>query len=373
MKLLIIIKKELTDQIRDKRTIIAAILMPAVIVPMLLFLTTHNTSGEGTYPASGVIISNDDNGIKNLIIKSYGDTEFIISNSPQEAIIKGEADILIDYTKSGENYNSLTIYYDSARSGSMMAYLKIYNLLKTSFNRSEITSETVKISSLTIRSEKEGKTLLTLSLLLPVLLMVFAASSSMSGAVDMSAGEKERATIETLLSCNISHSTIILGKVLASSFIGFASIVSLLAGLVVSSHFYPDITGGLSLLKFCGYKNLSLILFTISIAIFMFSSAGMAIGLYAKSIKEGTILTLPVIILSSALSSGLIAADPFNANQIYSMVPILNISYLLRSAVYNNFEPVFFMISLFTSIFFTFIFLIAGTLLLKKESVIFRS
>lgn len=373
MKLLIILKKELTDQIRDKRTIIAAVLMPALIVPMLLLLTTQNLSGDEAYPASRVIIINNDNGIKEIILKTYGDTQFITSESPQDAIIKGEADILVDFIKSGDRYNSLTLYYDSAGRGSMLAYLKFYDLFDFSFNRSEIRSETVKITSLTIRSEKQGKTLLTLSLLLPVLLIVFAASSAMSGAIDMSAGEKERATIETLLSCSISHRAIILGKVLATSSIGFASILSLLAGLVISSHFYPAITGGLSLLEFCGYKNLSLILFTISIAIFMFSSAGIAIGLYAKSVKEGAILILPVIILSSALSSGLIAADPFNVNRLFSMVPILNISHLIRSAVYNNFEPVFFMISILTCIVFTSVFLIAGTLLLKKESVIFRS
>jgi sodium transport system permease protein len=373
MKILIIIKKELTDQIRDKRTIIAAILMPAVIVPMLLLLTTQNTSENGAYPASKVIVINNDSQIKDIILQSYGDTQFIIYSSPQEAVIKGEADLLIDYTESDGNYNSLTLYYDSARSGSMMAYLKIYDLFKTSFSRSVITSESVKITSLTIRSETEGRTLITLSLLLPVLLMVFAASSAMSGAVDMSAGEKERATIETLLSCNIPHKTIILGKVLAASLIGFSSVVSLLTGLIISSHFYPDITGGISLLKFCGYKNLSLLLMMTSISVILFSSAGMAIGFYAKSVKEGTILTLPVIILSSALSSGLIAADPFSINNLYSIIPILNISHSLRSILYNNPDPFFFIISISANLTSAFIFLTAGILLLKKESVIFRS
>ncbi len=373
MKLLIIIKKELIDQARDKRTIVAAILMPAVIVPLLLFMTTYNTSSEGTYPASGVIIADNDSHIKEIILQSYGDTQFITSDSPHDAVLNGKADIFIDYVKYGDRYNSLTLYYDSARSGSMLSYLKIYEIFEKSFNRSEIISETVKITSVTIRSEMEGKTLLTLSLLLPVLLMVFAASSAMSGAVDMSAGEKERATIETLLNCNISHKTIILGKVFASSLIGFASIASLLAGLIISSHFYPEITGGLSLYKFCGLKNLSLILLSTAIAIILFSSAGLAIGFYAKSVKEGTILTLPVIILSSALSSGLISTDPFTVNKFYSMIPVLNISYLLRSVIYNNPEPVFFIISFLVNIASAFLFIIAGSLLLKKESVIFRS
>jgi len=154
MKLLIIIKKELIDQTRDKRTIVAAILMPAVIVPLLLFMTTYNTSAEGTYPPSGVIIADNDSHIKGVILQSYGDTEFITSDNPHNAILNGKADIFIDYVKSGEQYNSLTLYYDSARSGSMLAYLKFFDIFEKSFNRSQIISDAVKITLVTIRIEK---------------------------------------------------------------------------------------------------------------------------------------------------------------------------------------------------------------------------
>lgn len=373
MKLLTIIKKEILDQFRDKRTIIAALLMPAVIVPMLLYFASGNTAKEINSTPIKIIILSDDDIIKKRILESYGNTIFIQSDSPQEAIVKGKADLLIDASKSGQVYSTITIYYDSSRSTSMLAYMTIYDLLEVHFKKPENSVLPLTITAYTIRSEKESKTLLTLSLLLPVLLMVFAASSTMSASVDMSSGEKERSTLEILLSCNISHSLIIGGKVLSASIIGFASTTSLLAGLAVCSHFYPEITGGISLYGYCGLKNLFIILSMTAISIILFSSIGMVIGVYAKSVKEGTILTLPVIILSSALSSGLAAGDPFSFNKYYSMIPILNISHVIRSVIYNNYDYLMFISSILSNIICAVFLILLSTLLLKNESVIFRS
>ena len=203
--------------------------------------------------------------------------------------------------------------------------------------------------------------------------MVFAASSTMSGAIDMSSGEKERSTIEVLLSSSISHRDIILGKVLAASIIGLASSVSLLAGLVICSYFYPDITGGIPLLEFCGLTNLVLMGIMTALSVFLFAAAGLAIGLYAKSVKEGTILTIPVIILVSALSSGLIAGDPFIINRFHLYIPVLNFAFLIRSAIFNHNEILPVAISISVNLTCAFLFLIICSRLLKRESVIFRS
>ncbi|HNX23576.1 MAG TPA: ABC transporter permease subunit [Spirochaetota bacterium] len=373
MKLFVIIKKELLDQIRDKRTIVASILMPAVIVPLLLFLTLQKTPDDGLNTPAKINIQNNDTLIKSLIHESFRNSEFINTESPSEAMLKGEADLYIQITKSGEKYGTLTIYYDPARSISLNSYLAVNDLLKSHFAIPEIKLSDVQITSSTIRNDTENNTLLILSLILPVFLMLFAASSTMSSVIDISAGEKERSTIETLLSCSISRTAIILGKISAASVIGFSSVISLISGLILCSHLYPRITGGISLLNFCGIKNILLVLMMTAISVFFFSAAGMVIGLYARSVKEGTILTLPVIILSSALSSGLITSDPFTINRIYLLIPVLNFSYLIRSVIFNHHELLLILISAFINLAYASLLLIISCRLLKKESVIFRS
>ncbi len=373
MKLFVIIKKELLDQIRDKRTIVAAILMPAVIVPLLLTLTLQDKSAEELIPSAGIILQDNDIYLKNLIHDKFKNSEFISPAYPSEAMLNGKADLYIQFTKSGGGFKSITISYDPARSSSFRSYLQMDDLLRSHFKKQEIQLNDLQIASSTIRSDEENKTLITLSLLLPVFLMLFAASSTMSGVIDMSAGEKERATLETLLSCNISGNAIILGKIFAASIIGFSSVLSLLSGLILSSHFYPEITGGISLLRFCGFTNISLMLAMTCISVFLFAAAGMVIGLYAKSVKEGTILTLPVIILSSALSSGLIAGDPFIINRVYLLIPVLNFSYLIRSVIFNHHEVLLMVFSALINLAYASLFLLISRHLIKKESVIFRS
>ncbi len=373
MKTLIIIRKELLDQIRDRRTIVAAILMPAVIVPMLLFLTSQRSPDNRSNNPARIIIDENETGLKLIIQGSLNNAMIINGSSSTGDIINGRADIKIESIKKGNIYESITIYYDSARITSSLAYTEIEAILKSQFSSRSGASDSTVIRSQAVRGDKENKTLLTLSLLLPVLFMVFAASSTMSGAIDMSSGEKERSTIEVLLSSNISHSAIILGKILASSITGLASILSLLAGLILSSHFYPQITGGIPLLKFCGAANLLLMTAITAIPVFLFSTAGMTIGLYARSVKEGTILTIPVIILISALSSGLVSGDPFTVQKFHLLIPVQNSAFLIRSLIFNHSDFSQIALSAAVNMAFALLLLIICRYLLKKESVIFRS
>lgn len=373
MKLITIIKKELLDQVRDKRTIIISILMPAVVIPFVLFSIQHNVSKDDLSRPVKIIVDNNDDHIKNIILESYNNTQFINSDSPSETILKGKADLFIIAEKSANIYKTLSIYYDPARMGSALAYNRIYGIVKSYFNQSVTKLDDLEITSLTIRNEKENKTLLTLSLLLPVFLMLFAASSTMSAVIDMTSGEKERSTIEILLSCNVSHITIILGKVFAASIFGFLSILSLLTGLIISSHLYPELTGGLSIIAFTGLTNIVLITLMSFMSVLLFATAGMVIGLYSKSVKEGSILTLPVIILSSVLSSGLIASDPFSISKINLMIPILNFSSLIHSVLYDHYDLLMIMICFSFNLIYVILFLIISNYLIKKETVIFRS
>ncbi|EKD29177.1 MAG: hypothetical protein ACD_79C00025G0008 [uncultured bacterium] len=373
MKLIVIIKKELLDQIRDKRTIVASILMPAVIVPLLLFILSQPASNKNLDLPIRIIIQKNQNHIQSAILQSFKNAQFINSDSPSKSIKNGKAELFIDINNSTEPNQTMTIYYDSARRISVLSNLKIHNFLIHKINMPKVILNNTNIKSQAIRSDEENKTLLTIALILPVFIMIFAASSTMTSIIDMSSGEKERSTLEPLLSCNISHTNIIMGKILAASTIGFISVIFLLSGLLVCSQAYPEITGGLSLLKFSSLANIFFVISITFVSVFLFSTFGMAIGLYAKSVKEGNILMLPVIVLSSALSSGLIASDPFTINKFYLLIPVLNFSHLIRSAIYNQHDVFLLMITVFFNMAYAFLFLIISHYLIKKEKVIFRS
>jgi sodium transport system permease protein len=373
MKLVLLFKKELLDQIRDRRTIIAALLMPAVIVPLLLFLIPQEVQTADPDAPARIIIAENETRIRNIILHSVANAQFVDSESPSDAILRNEADLYIAAVRTAGGHGDLTVYYDSARRGSALSFIRVHDLLDSYVNRSAAARAIYRIRPATVRSEIENRTLLTLSLMLPVFLMVFAASSTISGVIDMTAGEKERSTLEALLSCNVSHTTIILGKAFAASAIGCTSVISLLSGIAICSQANPAITGGLPLLGFAGPVNILLMAALGALSVFLFASAGMAIGLYAKSVKEGTILALPLIVLGSALSSGLVAGDPFTVKGYYFLIPVVNIAYSIRSVIYDRHDVIPLLLPLVVTIAYASVFLLISGHLLKNESVIFRS
>lgn len=372
MKLLTIIKKELIDQVRDKRTIIAAILMPAIIVPLLLLIIPQEGAGGPDAIAMRIIIQNNDNQLKSLILASYADSDFL-KEGTIGSVLNGEADLYIEYTKAEDRFTSFTFHYDSARTNSVISFVHIHDLFDSAFSRLAPGYGGAELRGSSVRSEIESRTLHTLALMLPVFLMVFAASSTISSVIDMTAGEKERLTIEILLSCSVTPMLLIAGKIIAASIIGFFSIISLITGLSFFSQLSPVITGGIPLVGFAGFKGLFLITLMASFNVVFFAAAGMVIGLYAKSVKEGGILSLPVIIAGSALSSGFIGGDPFSGEWIFFLIPVLNFSSLIRSAIFDHYDLLHTLIAFSVNTGWILFFAAAGGYFIKKGNVIFRS
>lgn len=384
MKILIVLKKELLDQIRDRRTIIAALVMPAVIVPVLLFflmqepvnndlpagvriVTPSAVAETGGDSASGGEIS-----INDVLHAAIGDFAAISSDSPDEAVRNGDAELAIEESRGADGAPVFILRHDPARKLSGAVFARVHAALQGAYGAA-VSPDNAAIRAVPVRNEAEYTTLLTLSLMLPVFLMVFSASTTMSSVIDMSAGEKERGTLETLLSSSVSRPSLLLGKILAAAIVGITAGGALLVGLTVSSAVVPDMTGGLSLLSVAGPFEIALILIVLLSCVLLFASTGMALGLYAKSVKEGTVFTLPVIILVSVLSGGMIAGDPFIRETVHLVIPVVNAGYSIRALLFGHADYPAIALTIVSTIAGAGILYGAGYLLLKRENVINRS
>lgn len=373
MKVFIIASKELLDQWRDRRTIAISLILPAVIVPLLLFLISGTAATENSGMPVRIAISSGNDSLKELISSELKETRFIELSNEVNTVESGKAELQIEKISDNKGSRIINIIYDPARKQSALSHIKIAGLLESALRSPERRTPDAVIKSSAIRTDLMNRTLLTLSLIIPVFLTVFAASSTMSGAIDMSAGEKERSTIETLLSSNVSYISVITGKGAAASVIGFISTMSLVAGLGLCSHFYPEITGGISLFRFCGVKNIILLLLAAYANIVLFSATGIAAGFFARSVKEGNILILPVIVLSSALSGGFVTGDSLCTAGYVNCIPLLNTASLMRSIIFNNYSISQFIITIAVTACCASLIFMLGYRLLKTEGVIFRS
>ncbi len=132
----------------------------------------------------------------------------------------------------------------------------------------------------------------------PLILVMWLVAGAIQPAVDLTAGEKERGTMETLLISPAHRSEIVLGKFFAVTSFGFASVLWNVVCLTVAASVAQ------SLLK---YPIINLpgmagcVLFSLPIAM-LFSAVSIALGVFARSTKEGQYYLVPLMLLVMPLA-----------------------------------------------------------------------
>ncbi len=126
----------------------------------------------------------------------------------------------------------------------------------------------------------------------PFILTMWIVAGATQPAVDLTAGEKERGTMETLLISPANRSEIVLGKFFAVTFFSFGAAAWNAVWLTVS---------GIALERFLGFPILNLpgMLGCLILALptaMLFASVSVAFGVFARSTKEGQYYLIPLML-----------------------------------------------------------------------------
>ena len=138
----------------------------------------------------------------------------------------------------------------------------------------------------------------TFARVFPFLLMMWLLAGAIQPAVDMTAGEKERGTMETLLISPAERSEIVLGKFLAATAFSFTSVVWNVVWLAGAAYLFEWILG-YSIVQPLGL--LGCVVLGLPMAM-LFSAVCVALGVFAKSTKEGQYYLLPLILVVMPLA-----------------------------------------------------------------------
>ena len=159
----------------------------------------------------------------------------------------------------------------------------------------------------------------------PFLLIMWALAGALHPAIDLTAGEKERATLETLLLSPASRGEVVLGKFLAvwyfSALTALWNLLWLGGAAWLASLLLPFV-----ILRFVGLIWCSVL--TVLLAA-LFSGVSMALGAYARSSKEGQYYLLPIFIITMPLTF-LPLLPGVELNLAYSLIPITGPTLLLQ-------------------------------------------
>ncbi|MEZ6148573.1 MAG: ABC transporter permease subunit/CPBP intramembrane protease [Pirellulaceae bacterium] len=176
------------------------------------------------------------------------------------------------------------------------------------------------------------------SKILPFVMLVWALTGAFYPAIDLCAGEKERGTLETLLSSPARRREIVWGKLLTISVFSIGSALlnlmsmHLTAGIIVkqlASQGSTEIASVLGPMPIHAFGWLVLLL--IPMAAF-FSALALAVAALARSTKEGQYYLMPLLMVTLPLVA-LPMLPSLQLNLGTSLVPVSGAVFLVRSLI----------------------------------------
>ena len=378
-----IFKKEIIDIIRDKKTLFMGIVLPLILYPLLMIIMTQiMTISMNSIENDDINIAFEKYPSKELItlIKNYdsdGAINIVKSKNYKKDLEKGNIDEYVDIKEKNkiENYK---IYINSSKENSSTVNSKLEDIFNTYKEKKvkdkieqlqlnvEETLEPVVYSTIDLAKTEEVAGLL-LGQILPLILIMGVLLGAIYPAIDSMAGEKERGTLETLFTLPISNLELVMGKYMAVSLCAIVTailnVVSILMTLI-----YILSTGNISGQLLSNNFNISALsgpLFITLICICLFamvvSAVSMCVCSLAKSFKDAQNYITPVMFLVLIPSYASMIPN-LNLDRTTSIIPVVNISLLIKSVLSNNAN-----LSLIALVFISnFAFVILSVILLSK-------
>ena len=373
----ITIFKELRGIIRDKKSLHKLIIYPLLIpLIIILFGGLFDTVNESNYlvGTNYELTKEEKTIIKEL--KNIKFKEFTSNKELKEAYSNSEISGYII-----KNNNTYTIYTDeSQNSGEIVlslsnSYLEMYNkllgnqeLIKNNIDPNKVFNViNIKTKSLT-KDDSNIMTNMIFGLVITYLIMIVVMVCVVV-VIDATSGEKERGTLETILTFPIKSGELVMGKYLATAILGFG------VGLISYLLSFPTIFIGKKLFK--SYEeivfstnaiSIILVIFVIFLVALLSAGICMALAGKAKTYKEAQsslqfISILPII----PYFLQVMEIDSF----IFNLIPIANCGSLLNDIIVNNINIESLLIIIISTIIYTTIILVYISKQYKKEETLF--
>ena len=378
--------KELKCMIRDKKTFWMISLLPFVLIPLMLltinFSTQNLENNMGKNMTVG--ISSKDNTFYDFLSVQKALTVLEVTD-PQKSLNSGE---IVAYITTDNNLDekflnkekfTIDIQYSDSSINSKMAmavlpqYESTFRYISENYDFDNINSFKEKISSELDVSDDLGvdissdNSMIYFNMLVPVLLVIYCWMGSSTVAAELTAGEKEKGTLEPLLSNGVERTSLIIGKIAATTAMGVISGMSSVLGLgvylLISSSFGKV---GMNVL------DLLALLFVAILASVFFSSVNIMLGIYARSSKEAQAYFMPSLLVYLIPTFFTYTLDVNQINLPQLCIPVYNIICVIKEIMASSLNIVH--LGVVTSWFAVYISLayFVTIRLFKREDVIFR-
>ena len=388
-------KKEMLDVLRDKKTVIMMLVVPILIYPLMfvggMVMMSKVTTQMDTQTYEIAVDFMDTNPeLVEMFLHPDDDTlhfkldDLNVMNADISMILRGEKINAIVYeNEDGTGYN---IAYLSSVTNSSYAEQKVRQVL--SAYSDSLTNQSLEAAGLdpdTVlhpfqiedddRATTEESTGSLLGVIVPFMLVVSLLMGTMYPAIDTTAGERERGTLETILTLPVTNQELIFSKFLTVGTIGIASaLLNVLSMGGIGIYVYKlaaqtlAVQPGIRISRFVP-AILVCALCVLAFAV-LISALSMCFCVFAKTYKEANNYITPLMLL--VMFASFIGFMPnVSLTRNMALVPVANICLLIRDLLAFKFSFSTITIVLFSNIAYGVIAVLLLGKLYNSEAILF--
>lgn len=397
----VIYRKELLDTLRDRRTLIATIVIPVCLFPLLTIgmgglaaksvkkmqqekPTVMLLGAEHAPRLSASLRTND----AVVIVPPSADYVARINDKQLRAAVEFPTNFEARVATVATNPPIVKLHHYAGELRSQFAVRTVQKVL--SDYRGQIIAARLADRGLgtdvlrpfgsleqnVAAPEKVGGNIV--GGLIPYMIIFLCFVGAMNPAIDLTAGEKERGTMETILASPVSRVDLVAGKFLmvftasvVTTIISMASFAATFSLPFLAARELSRLGPNAIPFNLSGAGVGAVLLLMVPLAV-MFSALLLALGLLAKSFKEAQsyISPLMIVVLLPAMAAMLPGSE---LNARLALVPILNVSLVSKEVLTGNFPWLQLLLVFGSSCVYAVAALAVAVEAFKRESVLFRS
>lgn len=403
---LLVMKKELIEFMKDRKTIFF-LAFPMLLYPLIFGMMTklgRQDADKRKSSPSRVVLVDPSSALKPVLEKDA--KTFTLVGEPDnlsKAIADDKVDIKVvlpadaaEAIKQGSTFE-FEAQYDNDTSSSSMALERLQKVLDSERVRivesrfQSMGGQQALGTPFKLKEKKVGDLGRTLSKMLgmwlPYILIISMYMGAMQHGAYMSAGERERGTLMSLLSTRLPRRDIILGKQFSLFLLSILSAIFQLLGMAIgigrlglqeASSSAAKAAGGeanqtiTSLGAMADPKTLLLTLLLMIPIGLLFTAIVMLVGVQARNTREATTALTPGMFLVIML--GVFAMAPgVEKMAALPWVPVVNVLVTIRKLFSAQFIPWEYVVALSMTVLLATVMTWVATRILNRESALFRA
>lgn len=392
----LLFSKELLGAVRDRRTLILTVVFPLIFYPLILSVMGRFTEAERIRletltPAILLVDQSEDATFQSEL--SQSDAFFWVGKDSVESALvalqdrQGNLLMAVSKESGGEGIGlDITLYYDQSDQFAFVAAEQVRGFLEAYLKRVvndklgelgidyEALTPPMMIRTIDVATgESVGR--MILSRLLPYFMVLAILTGAMGLGAEITAGEKERSTIATLLVSQLTRTEIVVGKFLTVLTVSLVSSLLSAVGLLIGVRFFGGGlspmggTGAVFALDLSAFGWMLVVLVPLAVIL---SALVIIVGSYARSQKEASTFLLPiymVIVLVGMIS--MTGGMTFEGARF--LIPVANALYALQAIILGEAPLQSLFYTLVANVISGALLIAAAVQLFKREAVLFRS